>query len=97
MTWSLTYVTPGFQIHTRVGRCWPWRTRQDMRMHKVAAGQRADSGRLRFLSTVSSAAEVTVLQGDSGQGGEDEGGAKSLKVWGLHTQQISNQHVNNNK
>lgn len=58
-------------IRTRVGSCWPWRTRQDMRRHKAAAGQRSDSGPLCFLSTVSSTAEVAVLRGDDRKGGED--------------------------
>ncbi len=42
-----------------------------MRRHKAAAAQRSDSGPLHFLSTVSSRAEVAVLQGDDKQGAED--------------------------
>lgn len=43
-----------------------------MRKHKVAEGTRPDSGPLHFLSTVSSAAGVAVLQGDKRQGNDND-------------------------
>lgn len=52
-----------------MGSCWQWRTQQDTRKHIVAAARRSDSGHLHFFSTVSSTAEVAVLQGDDTQGG----------------------------
>lgn len=52
-------------IRTRVGSCWLRRTGQDTSRRTAAGGQRSDSGPQRFFSTVSSAAEAAVLQGES--------------------------------
>lgn len=52
-------------IRTRAGSCWLWRTGQDTSRHTAAGGQRSDSDPQRFFSTVSSAAEAAVLQGES--------------------------------
>lgn len=52
-------------IRTRAGSCWLQRTGRDTSRHTAAGGQRSDSDPQHFFSTVSSAAEAAVLQGES--------------------------------